>query len=163
VEDVAAVVPRVLLAGGCLAVALGALAWSEQSRLIGIGARWWFERVAAQEQGADAIARRRGVLAELHRRLLLAPPADVHVPELFELVTQLSARVATGEVSLPWAAYVYTTYERDSSATARRAHRADRRTRWRAKWRGCASSMPSPSGPTSTASPRPTSSRPATT
>jgi len=43
----------------------------------------------------------------------MPPPDDVLVPELFDLVTQLSSRVATGEVSLNWGAYIYTAYQRD--------------------------------------------------
>jgi hypothetical protein len=43
----------------------------------------------------------------------MPPPDDALVPELFDLVTQLSSRVATGEISLNWAAYIYTTYQRD--------------------------------------------------
>ena len=35
------------------------------------------------------------------------------MPELFDLVTLVSSRVATGEISLNWVAYLYTTYQRD--------------------------------------------------
>jgi hypothetical protein len=41
-----------------------------------------------------------------------APP-DALVPELFDLVTLVSSRVATGEISLNWVAYIYTSYQRD--------------------------------------------------
>jgi hypothetical protein len=40
-------------------------------------------------------------------------PDDALVPELFDLVTLVSSRVATGEISLNWVAYIYTTYQRD--------------------------------------------------
>jgi hypothetical protein len=40
-------------------------------------------------------------------------PEDPLVPELFDLLTQVSSRVATGEISLNWFAYIYTTYQRD--------------------------------------------------
>jgi hypothetical protein len=35
------------------------------------------------------------------------------VPELFEVVRDLSADVATGDVSLNWAAWIYSTYQQD--------------------------------------------------
>jgi hypothetical protein len=41
-----------------------------------------------------------------------APP-DAMVPELFDLITLLSNRIARGAISLDWGAYVYTSYVRD--------------------------------------------------
>ena len=93
--------------------ALAAAAWHWQSQLIGTGTRWWLERIAAREAASGSIAERRAVLAKLNRALLMPAPPDALVPELFAVVEDVSARVATGEVSLAWAAYLYTTYEQD--------------------------------------------------
>ena len=49
----------------------------------------------------------------MHRMLLLMPPPDPLVPELFDLITVVSTRVASGEIDFAWAAYVYNSYERD--------------------------------------------------
>jgi hypothetical protein len=49
----------------------------------------------------------------MQRMLLLGPPADALVPELFDLITAVSSRVASGEIDFSWAAYVYNSYERD--------------------------------------------------
>jgi hypothetical protein len=49
----------------------------------------------------------------MNRLLLLEPPSDAMVPELFDVMTFLSARIATGEVSPNWGAYLYTKYVRD--------------------------------------------------
>jgi hypothetical protein len=43
----------------------------------------------------------------------MAPPPDALVPELFDVVTLVSRRVASGEISFDWVAHLYTTYERD--------------------------------------------------
>jgi hypothetical protein len=96
-----------------LAVALGAAAWHWQSVLIGRSASWWLTRVAAREEATGDLSRRRTVVTSIHRQLLMPPPADSLVPELFDFVTALSSRVASGEISFPWAAYVYTSYQRD--------------------------------------------------
>jgi hypothetical protein len=93
--------------------ALGVAAWHWQSQLIGLSARGWLGWVASSEARHGGIERRRGILVQLNRALLMPPPPDALVAELFELVHQLSSRVATGEISLPWAAWIYTTYEQD--------------------------------------------------
>ncbi len=96
-----------VLAGGA------ALAWRYQSEIIGAGARWYLARIAAQERASGSIARRRDAVTRLHRVLLLEPPADALVPELYDVMTLLADDVATGEMSVSWAAYVYTGYVRD--------------------------------------------------
>jgi hypothetical protein len=100
-----------LVAIGLASIAVAGWYW--QSELIGIGARWYLARVAAREEASGDLSRRRNAVARLHRVLLLAPPRDALVPELFDFLTALSARVATGEIDLDWAAYLYTSYERD--------------------------------------------------
>jgi hypothetical protein len=100
---------------GCLMtlVAVGAGAWHWQSELIGIGTRWYLARLAASEEATGDLRQRRDAVARIHRALLLGPPVDALVPELFDLLTAVSSRVATGEIDLDWAAYVYNSYERD--------------------------------------------------
>src|SRR6185369_16114822 len=84
----------------------GVLVWRYQSELIGIGARWYLDRVAAREAASGKVADRRLVLARVHGMLLMPPPPAPLVPELFDFITLLSYRVATGAVSLNWAAYL---------------------------------------------------------
>jgi hypothetical protein len=91
----------------------GLLLWRYQSELIGIGARWYLGRVALREHAEGQLGQRRAAIARMHRMLLIAPPTDASVPELFDVLTALSARVATGAIDLPWAAYVYTSHWRD--------------------------------------------------
>ncbi|HWP64891.1 MAG TPA: hypothetical protein VNO26_03140 [Candidatus Limnocylindria bacterium] len=92
-----------------LVAGAGAVAWRHQSALIGRAAEWYLSRTTDP-------ARQRAVVGGLHRTLLMQPPADVLVPELFDVVTLVSRRVATGEMSLDWAAHLYTTYVRDLQA-----------------------------------------------
>ncbi len=73
-----------VLAGGA------ALAWRYQSEIIGAGARWYLARIAAQERASGSIARRRDAVTRLHRVLLLEPPADALVPELYDVMTLLA-------------------------------------------------------------------------
>ena len=96
-----------------LIVAIGAAAWHWQSVIIGTTARWYLARMAQREQASGELAGRRDAVARVNRTLLMPAPADALVPELFDLMTALSSRVATGEVSLEWAAYIYTSYQRD--------------------------------------------------
>jgi hypothetical protein len=95
-----------------LAVGLGA-AWYYQSVLIGSAAEWYLSRVAESENTSGKLERRKEILTSINRSLLMPAPDDALVPELFDLVTLVSSRVATGEVSLNWVAYIYTTYQRD--------------------------------------------------
>jgi hypothetical protein len=102
------------LLGTVLVLASGAgAAWHWQSQIVGVGTRWYLARVAAREEAQGDLTERRAAVARIHRMLLLAPPSDAWVPELFDLITAVSGRVATGEIDLNWAAYVYDSYERD--------------------------------------------------
>jgi len=91
----------------------GAAAWHWQSVVIGRAAEWYLSRVAESENTSGRLERRKDILASLNRQLLMPAPPDALVPELFDLVTVVSSRVATGEISLNWVAYIYTTYQRD--------------------------------------------------
>lgn len=102
-----------LLALLVLLVVGGGAAWYWQSQVIGTAGRWYLSRIANRENASGSLDERRRMLAQMNRYLLMPPPADSQVPELFDLVTQLSSRIATGEVSLNWAAYIYTSYQRD--------------------------------------------------
>jgi hypothetical protein len=104
---------RILLGVLLLLVVGGAAAWYWQSQLIGNAGKWYLGRIAARENASGSLDERRRMLAQMNRYMLMPPPDDALVPELFDLVTQLSSRVATGEISLNWAAYIYTTYQRD--------------------------------------------------
>ena len=112
-RDEVEIVKRTLLAVLLVLVVGGLAAWHWQSQLIGTGAQWYLGRIAHSEGSSGTIERRSAILTQLNRYLLMPPPPDVYVPELFDLVTALSSRVATGEVSLNWAAYIYTAYQRD--------------------------------------------------
>ena len=103
---------RLLGVLGVLAL-LGAIAWHRQSVLIGRVAEWYLGRVAEAETTTGKLDRRREILTGLNRQLLMPPPADALVPELYDLVTLVSSRVATGEISLNWVAYLYTAYHQD--------------------------------------------------
>lgn len=103
---------RLLIALGLLVV-LGGAAWYWQSQIIGSVAQWYLARQGRAEEDSGGIEKRRDTLVQFNRMLLMPPPDDALVPELYDLVTLLSSRVATGEISLNWAAYVYTTYQRD--------------------------------------------------
>jgi hypothetical protein len=107
---------RVLLALLVLLVVGGVAAWRHQSVLLGRAAEWYLSGVAESENTSGELAQRRQILANVNRQLLMPPPADALVPELFDLVTVVSSRVATGDISLNWVAYLYTTYQRDMVA-----------------------------------------------
>ena len=104
---------RIAAATLAVAAVVGGAAWYWQSELIGVGARWYLSRVAAREESSGALDERRQAVARMHRILLLGPPADPLVPELFDLITAVSSRVASGQIDFAWAAYVYNSYERD--------------------------------------------------
>ena len=104
---------RILLGIVATFVVGGLLAWRYQSELLGIGVEWYLTRIAASEEGSGQQTKRREIVDDIHRRLLMPPAADGMVAELFDLATLLASRTATGEVSLSWAAYLYTSYSRD--------------------------------------------------
>ena len=85
---------------------LSLLGWRYQSVLAGAGARWYLSRIAAREQATGSLDERRAVVARVNRALLLSPPPDGMVAELFELITQRSDRAARGEISPAWVAYL---------------------------------------------------------
>ena len=91
----------------------GLVVWHWQTQILGTAARWYLTRMARSEEASGGLAGRRQAVARLHRTLLMSAPADALVPELFDVMTALSSRVASGEISLDWAAYLYTSYERD--------------------------------------------------
>jgi hypothetical protein len=70
-------------------------------------------RVATEEEPTGSITRRRELLVDVARQLLLSPPRDVLVPELFDLLVALGPRMESGTISTTWGSYVYTTYQRD--------------------------------------------------
>jgi len=104
---------RVLLVFLAVIVIGGVVAWRKQSVLIGSAAQWYLSRVAEAENTSGKLDRRREILANVNRQLFMPPPSDALVPELYDFVTLVSSRVATGEISLNWVAYLYTTYQRD--------------------------------------------------
>jgi len=117
---------RGLLIGvATIALAVG-LVWRYQSQLIGIGVRWYLQRIALAEQGAGQPDQRRTLVQRTHRLLLLAPPPDPLIPELYDYLTLLSQRLATGDVDWDWGAYLYTSHVRD--AEVQRPRGAPRRT-----------------------------------
>jgi len=73
-------------------------------------------RVASEDEATGRIERRRAVLVGLNRELLMAPPDDRLVPELFDFVVALAPRMESGVVSPAWGSYLYTTYQRDLNA-----------------------------------------------
>lgn len=70
-------------------------------------------RIAADEEPTGSIARRREVLAGVSRQLLMSPPADALVPEMFDVLTALAPRIEAGAVSPAWGSYIYTGYLKD--------------------------------------------------
>jgi hypothetical protein len=101
---------RIGLAFVVVAVLAG---WYWQSRLIGAGSQWYLRFVAAREQRSGEVSQRRDAVRRIHRLILIAPPDERWVGELFDLMTALTTRVSTGEINLNWASYVYTSYLRD--------------------------------------------------
>jgi len=111
--------PRRRSAKGLLVAALACVAaCTGQSRPSGSAgtpgpAGAYLSGLAASDTQAGSLEQRRAVVARLNRAVLLAPPPDALVPELFDLTTQLASRVEAGEVSPNWAVYLYTVYQRD--------------------------------------------------
>ncbi len=80
-------------------------------------------RIASEEEAAGRTERRRAVVDGLNRQLLMAPPADRLVVELYDFVMALAPRMESGVVSPAWGSYLYTTYQRDLNAEAGHARR----------------------------------------
>jgi len=116
---------RITIAFLATLVGGGALAWRYQSEIIGSALRFYLQRVAAAEEKSGDLGQRRRAVARLHRQLLIAAPPDSLVPELFDFIIQLSARTASGEISLAWGAYLYTSHLRDAMQRPAGAPRQD--------------------------------------
>src|SRR5262249_10018444 len=74
------------------------------------------QRTAAGAEADGDTPPRPAVLAGISRQLLMAPPDDVLVPELFDFVTVMAPRMEAGSISPAWASYLYTNYQRDLRA-----------------------------------------------
>lgn len=109
---------------GLIAVGAAGAAWYYQSQIIGISAKLYLQNVAAREEKGGGLGQRRRTVTRLHRTLLIAPPPEALVPELFDYVTQLSARTASGEISWAWGSYLYTSHLRTAIARPDGAPRA---------------------------------------
>jgi hypothetical protein len=70
-------------------------------------------RIASDDDLAHRLDRRREILAGLNRQLLMPPPDDALVPELFDFVVALAPRMESGTMSAAWGSYLYTTYQRE--------------------------------------------------
>jgi hypothetical protein len=107
---------RAILAGIILAilVAAGAAGWWQRSEVIGLAARVYLAYVATVEERTGDLTRRGALLRKVHRALLLAPPPEPLIPELYEFLSVLSQEMASGRISLSWAAYLYTSHLRDA-------------------------------------------------
>lgn len=70
-------------------------------------------RIANEDDLAGDLEQRREILVALNRGVLMPPPSDAIVPELFDFTALLAARMESGDVSSDWAAYLYTSYQRD--------------------------------------------------
>ena len=70
-------------------------------------------RIAVQEEPTGSIAERRAILTEVSHQLLMGPPSDALVPELFDFLAAVAPRMEAGSISPAWGSYVYTTYQQD--------------------------------------------------
>jgi hypothetical protein len=70
-------------------------------------------RLAAEDDPSGTLTRRREVLGEVSRQLLMPPPPDSYVPELFDLLTAVAPRMEKRAISPAWGSYIYTTYQQD--------------------------------------------------
>jgi hypothetical protein len=104
---------RVLLGAVGVVALIGVAGWYWESQLIGVGARAYLAWVASREEASGSLDKRREAVSRMQRMLLLQPIDDPYVPELFDLMTAVTTRVSSGEIDYSWAAYVYTSYERD--------------------------------------------------
>ena len=104
---------RFLLATLAVLLLAGGLVWRYQSALLGMGVRWYLGRMAAGETREGTLEQRRTTVVRMHRLLLMSPPPDALVPELFDLLVRMSPRMESGAVSPAWASYIFTSYQRD--------------------------------------------------
>jgi hypothetical protein len=104
---------RIVLVILALFVVTGLLAWRYQSQIIGRTAEWYLVWQASREANEADVTHRRSVVAAVNRQLLMPPPPDAYVPELYEVITLVARRVAVGEMSFAWMAHLYTSYHRD--------------------------------------------------
>ena len=104
---------RVLLSILALLVVAGVLGWRYQSQIIGRAAEWYLTWQASREANENDVTHRRSVVTTVNRQLLMPPPPDAWVPELYEVITLVARRVAVGEMSFAWMAHLYTSYQRD--------------------------------------------------
>jgi len=74
-------------------------------------------RIAAEDDGSGRLDRRRDVVGNMNRQLLMAPPDDAHVPELFDFAIALAPRMESGVIDAAWGSYLYTTYQRELRAS----------------------------------------------
>ena len=70
-------------------------------------------RIAADEDPSGRLERRRTIVAGVDRQLLMPPPDDALVPELFDFVVALAPRMEAGAIDAAWGSYLYTTYQRE--------------------------------------------------
>jgi hypothetical protein len=70
-------------------------------------------RIATEDNLTGALGRRREVLGEVAKQLLMGPPPDPFVPELFDFLTAMAPRMQSGVVSPAWGSYLYTEYQRN--------------------------------------------------
>lgn len=70
-------------------------------------------RIAVDDDPSGSLTRRRDVLNDVSRQLLMTPSDDALVPELFELLTVMAPRIEAGAISPAWGSYIYTTYRQD--------------------------------------------------
>ena len=72
------------------------------------------QRIAAEDDLVDRLARRREIIAGVDRQLLMTTqPDDALVPELFDFVVALAPRMESGTIDAAWGSHLYTTYQRD--------------------------------------------------
>jgi len=79
-------------------------------------------RIAADDDGSGRLDRRRHVVGGMNRQLLMAPPDDALVPELFDFAIALAPRMESGVIDAAWGSYLYTTYQRELQASRPAGH-----------------------------------------
>lgn len=79
-------------------------------------------RIAADDERSARLDGRRTVIAGLNRQLLMPPPDDALVPELFDFAIALAPRMESGVIDAAWGSYLYTTYQRELHAERPAGH-----------------------------------------